>query len=118
MELTRFVKEAVVQAACGLRQANDELRALGMQVKRDDTVMVTLDVGVVLGHGENLQATLVVREADGLTTKAQPLVHRITFTVPFTLTTESSTQRNKRDQNAEANAVLEERLERFTSPFS
>lgn len=125
MDLTEFVKETVVQVARGVRLAQGEVRTLGTRASSDDTFMVKFDVIVAVSNShiaDEGNRIKVVSEAGSEQNRSAQRsnlpVHRISFQVPFSLSVDDPVKRKIQEQQAKNQAAIDQRIERFTSPFS
>lgn len=125
MNLAEFVKETLVQVARGVRQAQGEVGTLGISANSDDTFVVKFDVVVAVSDGQNAEVgnnIKVVSVGDSESGSSAQLsnspVHRISFQVPFSLSVDDPVKRKIQEQQAKNQAAIDQRIERFTSPFS
>ncbi len=118
MDLTEFVKETVAQVARGVRQAQSEVRTLGISANTDDTFVVKFDVVVAVSDGTNAEVANKVKVVSVGGSESGSSAHRISFQVPFSLSVDDPIKKKTDDQQAKTQAALDQRIERFTSPFS
>jgi|LGVF01.2.fsa_nt_gb hypothetical protein len=125
MDLAEFVKKTVVQVAYGVRQAQAEVRPLGMDANTDDILVVKFDVVVTVGDGQNSEIGNKIKvvsvgdsEPAGSAQRNCSPAQRISFQVPISLAVDDPIKKKIQEQQAKNQAAIDQRIERFTSPFS
>lgn len=124
MDLAAFVKEALVQVARGINEAQAEVRSLVNTDCEQNNLTICFDVAVTVdaaniesGHRLNV---LQVAKSEGQSSvdQAPALSHRISFQVPIAPFVADPSKRAIQEQQAKNQAIIDQSIERFTSPFS
>lgn len=118
MDLAEFVKKTLVQVAYGVRQAQAQARTLDLSANSDDSLVVKFDVAVTVSGEQNTESGNNINVVSVAGGESVTSAHRITFQVPFGLSAEDPVKKKIQDQQAKNQAVMDQRIERFTSPFS
>lgn len=120
MDLAEFVRKTLVQVARGVKQAHAEVQTLGVSPNSDHDFMVTLEVVVAVSDGPDAEGNniKVVSVDDSSVELLSSAAHRISLQVPFALSVDDPIKKKMQIQQAKTQAALDQRIERFTSPFS
>lgn len=116
MELKDLIKKTLIQVACGVDSAQDEMGVLGASVGGNYPLVIKFDVVVTTDDQMKVVTSLT---DESMTSDVVPPVgvHRIAVEVPFTLPDHHSAGGKKEALQDKKQSLIEQRIERFTSPF-
>lgn len=117
MDLSEFVKEAVVQVARAVHQVQGSVGTMAVNTKSDEPLMVNFDVVVAVNDDPNAAVGDKLKVMSAANSDPDNLAHRISFQIPIDLTVATAVNNKINDQHAKNQAALDRRIERFTSPF-
>lgn len=116
MELNELIKKTMIQVVSGVDSAQAEMGTLGASVGVGQPLVIRFDV-MVTSDDEMRVVTATANEV--MKTDVDPLagVHRIAVEVPFSLPVHRGVNGEKDALQDKKQSLIEQRIERFTSPF-
>jgi|GEM_PF-1810465 len=114
MELKELIKKTLIQVACGVDAAKVEMGAMGSSVDDARPLVVRFDV-LVTNDDEMKVVASRDNEVVASNVALPEGVHRIAVEVPFTLPVHHSVGKDSLKDKKQS--LIEQRIERFTSPF-